>query len=110
MFLLYLLLYRLENKMPTAIQLTQDTIVVFNANGAVIYDQHARTRFDRQYWTLADSNAALAQPCTAFLMSEARLIQTSSPRPGRWKEWTKQKRGKLVVSDLPTPLEIGAIL
>ncbi|TBU40353.1 hypothetical protein BD309DRAFT_1021478 [Dichomitus squalens] len=85
-FLLYLLLYRLERKLPTAIQLNKDSIVVFNADGAAVYDDRARIRFDRQYWALADSNATVISPCEAFQYSRARLIQASPPRPDRWEE------------------------
>ncbi|TBU26438.1 hypothetical protein BD311DRAFT_808494 [Dichomitus squalens] len=85
-FLLYLLLYRLERKLPTAIQLNKDSIVVFNADGAAVYDDRARIRFDRQYWALADSNATVISPCEAFQYSRARLIQASPLRPDRWEE------------------------
>ncbi|RPD55642.1 hypothetical protein L226DRAFT_466805 [Lentinus tigrinus ALCF2SS1-7] len=110
-FLLYLLLYRLERKLPTAIHLYGDAFVMFNNKGAEIGSARAQgTSITEDYWALTDSNAKLAQPCNAFITSDARVIQASPPKPDRWKAWCKHRSGKVVVSDLPRPLEIGAIV
>ena len=108
-FLIYLLLYRLQRMLPTAIQLSNDNYVLFDADGATIYDPRAWWYPDQQYWALADSNEELIIPCVAIQNSGARVIQACPPKPQTWKEWIKQNLGDVVVSDLPTPLEIGAI-
>ena len=109
-FLIYLLLYRLERMLPTAIQFSNDSYVVFDADGAAVRNTGTPWYCDRQYWALADSNEELIIPCGPFRRSGARLIQASSPRPDRWKDWTKYRSGRIVVSELPSSLEIGAIL
>ena len=109
-FLIYLLLYRLERMLPTAIQFSNDSYIVFDADGAAVGSTHIPWYCDRQYWALADSNEELFIPCGPFRRSGARLIQASSPRPDTWKDWTKYRSGRIVVSELPSPLEIGAIL
>ena len=63
----------------------------------------------RAYWALADSNHNITQPCNAFLTSHARVIQASPQRPDRWKSWIKQLSGRVVIADIPHPLEIVAI-
>ncbi|KAI1787267.1 hypothetical protein LXA43DRAFT_1166020 [Ganoderma leucocontextum] len=109
-FLLYLLLDRLEHRRPTAIQLSPNFFVIFNEHGVFVCDPKAFQLLDG-YWALVDSNDRIKVPCDTFVESPGvRIIQTASPSPERWKNWLKQKSGKVVVSDLPRPLEIGAIL
>ncbi|KAI1787269.1 hypothetical protein LXA43DRAFT_716584 [Ganoderma leucocontextum] len=108
-FLLYLLLYRLEHRRPTAIQLSPSFAVIFNDKGAFICPATA-FQLLVGYWALVGLNEI---PCDAFLESpRVRIIQSTGmpPNPGGWKNWLKQKYGKVIVSDLPRPLEIGAIL
>lgn len=64
----------------------------------------------RQCWALADSNANILQPCSAFQSRALLLVQASSPEASRWKEWIKQKQGTCIVSELPTVMEIAAVL
>ncbi|KAE9410777.1 hypothetical protein BT96DRAFT_237712 [Gymnopus androsaceus JB14] len=61
-------------------------------------------------WALSDSNSGIGEPCIAFQTHAHRVIQASSPKPRRWKEWLKQKEGTRIVSDLPEVLEIAAVL
>ncbi|KAI0687934.1 hypothetical protein C8T65DRAFT_526941, partial [Cerioporus squamosus] len=109
-WLLDVLLHRLERKLPTAIYLSGDQFVVFNDEGATVRDARNRADLSRDYWTLSDSNDDIHKPCRAFQLSNARIILSTSPRPDRWKEWKKQHSASLLVSDLPRPLEIGALL
>ncbi|RPD53459.1 hypothetical protein L226DRAFT_466652 [Lentinus tigrinus ALCF2SS1-7] len=108
-FLLYLLLYRLERKLPTAIHLYADIVVMFDHEGASISSaSDSETSIMKEYWALSDSNEDVLKPCPPFMTSNARVIQASSPKPDRWKAWCKHRSGQVVVSDLPRPLEIGA--
>ncbi|KAI0807000.1 hypothetical protein C8Q74DRAFT_1187716, partial [Fomes fomentarius] len=111
-FLMYLLLHRLQHCLPTAIQFTKDVFILFDANGATLHNTAALPSppcLIEKCWALSDSNADAVRPCGAFLNSEARIIQTTSPLHGRWKEWHKQRRGEIVFVALPTLLEIAAI-
>ncbi|RPD72557.1 hypothetical protein L226DRAFT_490073 [Lentinus tigrinus ALCF2SS1-7] len=108
-FLLYLLLHRLEHKLPTAIHLLR-SIVVFNQEGATMWDVSAKIIIPEDYWALEDSNDTVIKPCESFRLSAARLVVTSSPKPDRWHGWLTQANGSSVVSELPRPLEIMAIL
>ena len=109
-FLLYLLLHRLQQRLPTAIHLWGNYLVVFNDEGATIGSVNdIFPMMTSDYWALSDFNDIVKEPCPAFRRSTARIIQASSPRPGRWKDWSKYCDASIVVTDLPTPFEIGAI-
>ncbi|KAF9078138.1 hypothetical protein BDP27DRAFT_1487107 [Rhodocollybia butyracea] len=110
-FLLYLLLYRLERKLPTAIQLSELCFFIFDKQGARAYDfeEYDRERLAK-CWALADSNFQTPQPCDAFLKSAERIVQAAPPKATRWWSWLNKTLGARVVSELPTVLEIGAIL
>ena len=108
-FLLYLLLYRLERRLPTAIHLWSNHLVVFNDEGATIRTVDDLIPMTSDYWALSDSNQIIKEPCPALRRSTARIIQASSPRPDRCKDWLKYCKARIVVTDLPSPFEIGAI-
>ena len=108
-FLLYLLLYRLERRLPTAVQFTRNNIFLFNDNGAFIRKADDYLELFG-YWALVDSNYDIVVPSYSLLGSGARIIQASPPKPIRWKEWIKYAYGTVVVSELPHLLEIGAVL
>ncbi|EIM92703.1 uncharacterized protein STEHIDRAFT_164937 [Stereum hirsutum FP-91666 SS1] len=111
MFLLYLLIYRLEHKYPTAVQFDIDCYFIFDEHGALERPttDHANPRLD-QCWALANSNSDVTQPCSIFRSGAKLVIQASSPKPSRWKDCTKEAPGERIYSELPSVLEIGAIL
>jgi hypothetical protein len=108
-FLLYLLLHRLENRLPTAVQFGSYHYFIFDEKGArvnsLLYDDPRL----RQCWALTDSNHNLLQPCEAFQNLAKRVILASRPKPERWREWIKQTGGYCIISDLPSVPEIAAI-
>lgn len=62
-------------------------------------------------WALTDSNAKVNEPCEAFLSNAQCVVQTTPPKPIRWKEWTKQKvTAAVLVMDLPHGYEIAAVM
>ena len=63
-----------------------------------------------QCWALADSNDIVTLPCETFRKRAEVVILASSLKTARWKEWLKHSAGKLIYSELPTMLEIGAML
>jgi hypothetical protein len=110
-FLFYLLLYRLERKLPTAVQLNPDRYFIFDDQGAIVHffpelDDDPRLE---SCWALTDSNEQVFQPCSAFRSLAKRVILAASPKPERWKEWIKQAKGFCIISDLPSVPEIAAI-
>lgn len=110
-FLIYLLLHRLEKMRPTAIQFGTAHYFIFDKHGAVIRPLDYKDDRLRACWALSDSNASnVAGPCEAFLGGALRVIQTTPPKPERWKEWIKQKEGSAVVMDLPNVMEIAAVV
>ncbi|KZV91207.1 hypothetical protein EXIGLDRAFT_693938 [Exidia glandulosa HHB12029] len=109
-FLLYILLRRLELGLPTAIQLRSTHYYLFDGNGCAVYQPDAIGVGLKRCWALADSNDIVNEPCTAFRGGAERIIQAALPDPDRWKTWMKYADGLRVVMELPTALEIGAIL
>ena len=109
-FLVYLLLHRLERRLPTAVQLNADGYFIFNEQGAGFYPLNTHGPGLDACWALADSNEDVYQPCGPFRSRAKFTIQMSSPKPERWKEWIKQRYGVCFIMDLPTVPEMAAIV
>jgi hypothetical protein len=109
-FLFYLLLYRLEKKLPTAIQLDYEYYFIFDEQGAAVHPVSERDMRLKKCWALTDSNSMVVRPCPAFSSLAKYVILASSPRPQRWKEWIKEDDGSRIISDLPSVAEIAAIV
>lgn len=68
MFLLYLLLSRLQRRLPTVVQLTSSTLVVFNDRGGFV--ESSDTFFNlKGHLVLMDSNVDSVCPAPAFRWS-----------------------------------------
>jgi len=109
-FLLYLLLRRLEKGLPTAIQLGAQYYFIFDQQGAEVCPLMEGSGRLRKCWALVDSNNNVGQPCEVFRNLANRVILASSLKPERYKKWIKQKIGFVIISDLPSVLEIAAIV
>ena len=109
-FLYYVLLLRLELKLPTAVQLGTQEYFIFDESGAVVRPINVRDPRLKKCWALTGSNIHVTQPCEIFMSMASLVVQTTSPKPERWKEWTKQMYGLWVVVDPPSVSEIAAIL
>ncbi|KAH9014215.1 hypothetical protein EDB84DRAFT_1568299 [Lactarius hengduanensis] len=83
-FLFYVLLRRLSNNLPTALQLSNDTFVLFRADGAGLYSGNDR-RVDIPKGTvvLTDAGPKFKIPCDVFF----------------WKNWHKLYDADLFVMD-----------
>jgi hypothetical protein len=110
MFLFYVLLRRLESKLPTAVQLRNNVYFIFDEQGATVHSIDDEDLRLRKCWALADSNIHVKYPCLAFMMNAKFIIQTTPPEPERWKGWAKEYHGTWFVMDLPSVPEIAAIL
>ena len=84
-FLFYLLLYRLENKLPTAVQLDGTDYIIFDEQGAKVNSLPHKDPRLQKCWALTDSNANNSQPCEAFQSLAKLVILTSPPEPERWR-------------------------
>jgi len=109
-FLIYLLLHRLKLKLPTAVQLNDLYYSILDEQGATVYPIQAETSRLRHCWVLTDSNVFVVQPCLAFMHNAKFIVQTTSPKPERWRGWVKQYGSTWVIMDLPSVSEIAAIL
>jgi len=109
-FLLYLLLHRLENRLPTAVQFGAKYYFIFDEQGAIVHSLSDEDERLKKCWALTDSNNYVAQPCAAFQIAK-RVILASPPEPERWRKWIKQagRWGYCIISDLPSVPEIAAI-
>jgi hypothetical protein len=111
-YIAYVLIRRLQNKLPTAVQRDAYTFVLFDDQGPRLYS----TKFwwelllSQDTWALSDSSVSTTHPCDAFLDSKALLIQTTSPARHRWKTWAKQSNARTYVMDVWREDEIHALL
>ncbi|KZV66105.1 hypothetical protein PENSPDRAFT_689291 [Peniophora sp. CONT] len=109
-FLLFLLIDRLQQREPTALQLHSRYYLIFDEQGVTANKLDDADNRLKQCWALVDSNSQVVSPCGSFLDKALRVIQTTSPKVERWKEWRKQARAELYVMDLPNVMEIAAIV
>ncbi len=108
-FLFYLLLHRLENCLPTAVQLGSIRYFIFDEQGATSYSLTTHDLRLKACWALADSNEFVQQPCQRFIAGAKCTIQMSFPKLENWKKWIKQE-GVCFIMDLPTVPEIAAVV
>ncbi|KAF6750792.1 hypothetical protein DFP72DRAFT_817259 [Ephemerocybe angulata] len=109
-FLLYLLLHRLEQKLPTAIQFAADRYTIFDEKGASSVLSGEDLGEDERLskcWALTDSNMNLTTPSGSFLSTPEFLIQMALPGSQRW---VKQTSACVIVSKPPSSFEIAAIM
>ena len=91
-FLYYVLLCRLQDKMPTAFQLS-DSFVLFEASGAKEYPSDQCYHQVIPQGTLALVDACMKRPCHAFLRvaqepePRAWIIQTECPYQDSRNKW-----------------------
>jgi len=110
-FLLFILLQRLSEGLPTAVQYNADTFILFTDQGPTDHFGSDSSYLPTGTWALSDSNTASGEPCIAFQRSRADVfvIQTTSPTLSRYKEWKKQRLGvKMFVMECITVAELKA--
>ncbi len=112
-FLLYLLLYRLRLKCPTAVQFTSDKYIVFKSDGVFVCPMDSSidhwVMLPAGCWCLADGNAYVMQPCEPFARADLRTFLITLPSSDRYKKWATQEEAKTVITDLPRVVEVAAI-
>ncbi|TPX32516.1 hypothetical protein SmJEL517_g04344 [Synchytrium microbalum] len=92
-FLLYILIERLLDGLPTALQTELSCYHYFDHSGVVMNPPSRTCPSDigNPTWALVDSNEKVATPCEGFLGNDQVLmLQATSPKVERYREWTKQ--------------------
>lgn len=110
MFLLYMFLRRLEQKLPTAIQLYADEYLIFDAHGATAF--HVKDiPPDRisACVALIDSSTNPNHPCDALLSAATFVLQVAKPELHRWETWSTHHGADLFIMELPSIMEVLAI-
>ncbi|KXS13829.1 hypothetical protein M427DRAFT_58081 [Gonapodya prolifera JEL478] len=94
LFLYYVLAIRLSQRKPTAFQETKNNFVYFQSTGVTLHGAWDEFTPADGTWALSDSQEDVEPPCRAFVR-EPRLIivQATSPKEDRYKEWIKQTDG-----------------
>lgn len=112
LFLIYVLVVRLGRKHAVALQFPdgRPLYALFHASGVSFHSLHDSRTLDKfpNLWALTDSNAHVEGPSGIFLGTpdEIRVIQTTSPKEARWKEWSKQTQASGYVMDIWSAKEI----
>ncbi|KAI0696938.1 hypothetical protein BC835DRAFT_1413996 [Cytidiella melzeri] len=96
-FLAYVLIKRLQRKLPTAVEIAGSGYVLFGEPGVVLYlgrEKPCNGRYKNlsDVWALSDSSPDNHIPCIAFRNSHSVLIQATCPEQHRWHEWAKTPR------------------
>ncbi|KAH9178312.1 hypothetical protein EDB89DRAFT_1166852 [Lactarius sanguifluus] len=92
-FFYYLLLHKLSEMIPVAIELP-NFFILFRDDGVHRHPLNASPHnLPEHTWALSDSNGPTNQPCLAFLGASkqkfAWIVQTTSPAEARWRQWRK---------------------
>ncbi|KAF9520637.1 hypothetical protein BS47DRAFT_1378809 [Hydnum rufescens UP504] len=106
-FLYYILLTRLYNGEPTALQKHDHIYYLFDSEGARQVPPDVQT--DEGVWALMDSNCQARIPCRGFLEGSAGIVQAASPNPDRYQGWAKEHKARFIIMDLWTQDEILAL-
>lgn len=98
--------------LPTAVQYSKDTFILFTDSGPVGFDGDSIVDLPSGTWALADSNTGSGEPCLNFQRSpqDVFVVQTTSPEPHRYREWKKQRMGvRMFVMECVTAIELKAL-
>ena len=107
-----ILIRRLEEQKPTAIQFFPGDFLLFGPDGVKYYPDSGLYvhMIPPDAWALSDSTRGLPQPSVALEFSAAKVILASSPAETRWKEWKKQTCAGVYVMDIWNNGELGALV
>ena len=104
-FLLYLLLYRLQLELPTAVQFSDDEYIVFSAGGVSVCATDNSTdhwsKLPKGCWCLTDGNPDVGHPCKPFNRNDLWTFLITSPRLDRFKKWRTAVGADTVITALP---------
>lgn len=108
-FLIYILLFRLHSGLATAWQLDLGYLL-FHKKG-VEWIPPGDKVVPKGCWALTNSSESISSVCAAFCLSpEAVVVQVTSPKLNRWKEFAKQQRARVYIMDIWSEHELTALL
>jgi len=104
LFLVYILVLRLGQRKPVAVQFLDGNSFYALFNDTVSFhrfDDPALLKEGPSVWALCDSNQYITIPGSIFAGCQGvRIIQTTSPKASRWKEWSKQVGAEPYIMDI----------
>ena len=105
LFIIYLLVQRLGERQAVALQFPDgEEYYALFTGGSVTFQsaRHAAPLYQgTSIWALCDSNAYTIIPHVVFQgKRRVQIIQTTSPKAARYKEWSKQVRAGCYVMDI----------
>ncbi|KAI9572491.1 hypothetical protein HD554DRAFT_2168146 [Boletus coccyginus] len=111
LFLVYFLVIRLGQRQAVALQFLngRDFYALFKNDVEFHQLDDPEPLFESpSVWALCDSNQSVTTPSEIFLNKRGhiRVIQTTSPEPSRWKEWSKQAGASPYVMDVFSDEEV----
>ncbi|KAJ7117285.1 hypothetical protein C8R46DRAFT_1152437 [Mycena filopes] len=101
-FLVYLLLHRMERRMPTAVQVTKDAFYIFDELGATKYPGETQS---------SDPNGPEAVSQNAGPSMTTVTALSTIPASGHLVfEYIQQFYGTMLVTKLPTVMEVASVI
>lgn len=107
--IIYLLLRRLEQKLPTAIQFEAKRFLIFDSLGASVFEAHERSDRLMSCVALVDSDAEFTMPSIGIRRQAKLIVHTTLPIVERYRSWTKYLFFYVIEMSLPTALEIAIL-
>ena len=109
LFLLYVLVRRLQEKNTVALQINSNEFALFDERGVNLHSSESG-RVPKGAWALSDSIGEHHGLCSAFERPSVHIIHTSSPASSRWKGWVKRLSADRYVMDVWSLKELRTLL
>lgn len=89
MFLLYLLVRRLQERKPVALQMNSTTFAIFDEHGVSLHTSSLDSALliPEDAWALSDSGERDCSPCPAFKQRRPHIVHASFPASNCWEGW-----------------------
>jgi len=102
MFLLYLLVRRLQERKPVALQMNPTTFAIFDEHGVSLHTSSLDSAFliPKDAWALSDSGEGDSSPCPAFKQRHPHIVHAIFPASNRWGGWVNRLSARKYVMDV----------
>jgi hypothetical protein len=102
MFLLYLLVRRLQERKPVAFQINSNTFAIFDEHGVSLHTSSLDSAFliPEDAWALSNSGEGDGSPCSAFIQRRPHIVHASSPASNCWEGWVTRLSARKYVMDV----------
>jgi hypothetical protein len=112
LFLIYLLVMRMQNALPVAIHADSEGYFLLDKNGVTFHGvcDSEPLKTHEVIWCLTDSHADVLAPAQGFLRNtNTRIVQAASARRTRIHGWMKQHGGRRYIMDAWDEGEIATL-